>query len=113
MPGLEEATAIVYKLCYYVPESHLENTKQAVFDAGAGRIGGYDSCCWQVKGEGQFRPQPGSQPFIGQEGAISQIEEYRVEMVCADDHIAEVIASLKQAHPFEEPAYNVVKLAEF
>jgi hypothetical protein len=113
MPGPEEVTATVYKLGYYVPESHLEITKQAVFDAGAGRIGDYDHCCWQVKGEGQFRPLPGSQPFLGQEGAIEQIEEYRVEMVCADDHIARVVATLKQAHPYEEPAYDIVRLAEF
>ncbi len=56
----------MYKLCYYVPESHLEVTKQAIFDAGAGRVGNYDCCCWQVRGQGQFRPLPGSQPFIGQ-----------------------------------------------
>jgi hypothetical protein len=103
----------MYKLSYYVPESHLEVTKQATFDAGAGRVGNYDRCCWQVRGEGQFRPLPGSQPFIGQQGAIEQVEEYRVEMVCSDDRIAEVIMALKQAHPFEEPAYSVVKLAEF
>lgn len=103
----------MYKLSYYVPESHLEITKQAIFDAGAGRVGNYDCCCWQVRGEGQFRPLPGSRPFIGQQGTIEQIEEYRVEMVCTDDHIGEVIVALKQTHPFEEPAYNVVSLADF
>ena len=103
----------MYKLSYYEPESHLEITKQAIFDAGAGRGGTYDSCCWQVRGEGQFRPLPGSRPFIGQEGTIEQVEEYRVEMVCTDDRIAEVIVALQHAHPFEEPAYNVVNLAEF
>jgi hypothetical protein len=103
----------MYRLCYYVPESHLDVTKQAIFDAGAGRVGNYDCCCWQVRGEGQFRPLPGSRPFIGQEGTIEQIEEYRVEMVCTDDHIDEVVMALKQAHPFEEPAYSVVNLADF
>ncbi len=103
----------MYKLCYYVPGSHLEITKRAIFDAGAGRVGNYDRCCWQVRGDGQFRPLPGSKPFIGQEGTIEQVEEYRVEMVCADDHIAEVIVALKQAHPYEEPAYDAVSLAAF
>ncbi len=56
----------MYKRCYYVPESYLETTKQAVFDAGAGHVGNYDSCCWQVRGEGQFRPLPDSSPFLGQ-----------------------------------------------
>ena len=103
----------MYKLCYYVPESHLETTKQAVFDAGAGHVGDYDSCCWQVKGEGQFRPLPGSRPFLGQPGEVTQVEEYRVEMVCGDEHIAEVVTALKHAHPYEEPAYDLVRLADF
>ncbi len=104
---------MVYKLCYYVTESHLETTKQAVFDAGAGRVGDYDSCCWQVKGEGQFRPLPGSRPFLGQPGEVTQIEEYRVEMVCCEKHVSQVITALKTAHPFEEPAYDLVRLADF
>ena len=103
----------MYKLCYYVPESHLETTKQAVFDVGAGHVGDYDSCCWQVKGEGQFRPLPGSRPFLGQPGEITRIEEYRVEMVCSDEHIAEVVTVLKHTHPYEEPAYDLIRLADF
>jgi hypothetical protein len=102
----------MYKLCYYVPESHLDATKRAVFDAGAGRIGDYDSCCWQVKGQGQFRPLPGSQPFIGGEGALEQVDEYRVELVCDDARIEAAVAALKRAHPYEEPAYQVWRLAE-
>ena len=102
----------MYKLCYYVPQSHLEITKQAVFDAGAGCIGDYDSCCWQVEGEGQFRPLPGSRPFLGRPGEVEQVKEYRVEMVCCDEHIAQVVAALKQAHPYEEPAYDLVSLVD-
>ena len=60
----------VYKLCFYVPESHLESVKQAVFEAGAGAIGDYRDCCWQVKGQGQFRPMAGSQPFLGEQGVL-------------------------------------------
>jgi hypothetical protein len=102
----------MYKICYYVPESHLEHTKQALFDAGAGRIGDYDSCCWQVRGQGQFRPLPGSRPFIGSDGALSTVGEYRVEMVCDDDRIAAAVAALKRAHPYEEPAFDAWKLAD-
>ena len=102
----------MYKLCYYVPESHLEHTKAAVFEAGAGRIGDYDSCCWQVLGEGQFRPLEGSKPFLGREGDVERVAEYRVEMVCEDHLIEQVVAALKQAHPYEEPAYDVIRLAE-
>jgi len=103
----------MYKLCFFVPESHLEQVKQAVFSAGAGRIGDYDQCCWQVKGQGQFRPLPGSQPFIGESGAPEQVEEYRVELVCSDDLIADAVAALRQAHPYEEPAFDCWQLAKF
>lgn len=102
----------MYKLCYHVPESHLDATKQAVFDAGAGRIGAYDCCCWQVRGEGQFRPLTGSEPYLGRVGSLEHVDEYRVEMVCADEHIEQVIAALKTTHPYQTPAYDVVRLVD-
>ena len=61
----------MYTLCFYVPESALEQVKAAVFAAGAGRIGNYDQCCWQVAGQGQFRPLAGSNPAIGRQGAVA------------------------------------------
>jgi hypothetical protein len=103
----------MYKLCYYVPEDFLDATKQAVFDAGAGKIGDYDQCCWQVKGTGQFRPLPGSDPFLGVQQQLEKVDEYRVELVCPEQSILAVIAALKAAHPYEEPAYDVVKIVEF
>ena len=103
----------MYKLGFYVPESHLEPVKAAVFAAGAGRIGDYDHCCWQVKGEGQFRPLSGSQPFQGHEGMLERLAEYRVEMVCDDEHIEAAIAALKQSHPYEVPSYQVIRLEDY
>ena len=103
----------MYKLCFFVPESHLEEVKQAVFDAGGGRIGDYEHCCWQVLGQGQFRPGQGADPFIGEAGKLETVAEYRVELVCEDALIAEVVAALKVAHPYEEPAYDILKLADF
>ena len=100
----------MYKLCFYVPESHLEPVKQAIFAAGGGRIGDYDHCCWQVPGQGQFRPLAGSHPFLGREGALEQVAEYRVELVCDRQHLAGVVAALRAAHPYEEPAFDVVRL---
>lgn len=100
----------MYKLCFYVPETHLEDVKHAVFAAGAGRIGDYDSCSWQVLGEGQFRPLAGSVPFLGQEGAVETVAEYRVEMVCAAQTISAAVKAMIEAHPYEEPAWNVVAL---
>jgi hypothetical protein len=101
----------VYKLCFYVPASHLEAVKEAVFATGAGRIGDYDSCCWQVAGQGQFRPLAGSQPFLGSHGTIEQVEEYRVELVCDDQVVRAAVAALYDAHPYEEPAWDLVALA--
>lgn len=102
----------MYKLCFYVPESHLEPVKQAVFSAGGGQIGDYDSCCWQVLGQGQFRPRQGANPFIGKTGELERVAEYRVELVCRDELIREVVAALRAAHPYEEPAFDVWQLAD-
>ena len=103
----------MYKIVFYVPESHLEAVKQVMFGAGAGKIGNYDQCAWQVKGNGQFRPLSGSQAFIGEVGCLETLEEYRVEMVCEDDLIRQVVKALVQAHPYETPAYDVIKLVSF
>ena len=100
----------MYKLGFYVPERHLELVKTAVFAAGAGRIGDYDHCCWQVKGQGQFRPLAGSDPFLGTQGKVESVEEYRVEVVCADDCATDAVNAMRAAHPYEEPAWDVVKL---
>lgn len=103
----------MYKLCVYVPESHLDVVKQALFAAGAGCIGDYDSCCWQVKGEGQFRPLAGADPFIGTPGMVETVVEYKLELVCDDALIRPAVAAMKTAHPYEEPAYQVWRLEPF
>ena len=100
----------MYKLCYFVPETHLEKTKRALFEIGAGKIGDYDSCAWQCAGQGQFRPLEGSDPFLGEKGALEVVEEYKVELVCEDDLVGEALKALKQAHPYEEPAYEVYRM---
>ncbi|MFK8329175.1 NGG1p interacting factor NIF3 [Pseudomonas sp. BJa5] len=103
----------MYKLAFFVPPSHVEVVKAAVFAAGGGRIGDYDCCAWQVLGQGQFRPLDGSQPFIGQAGVVEQVEEWRVELVVADALIQAVVAALKHSHPYQTPAYEVWQLADF
>jgi len=102
----------VYKLAFFVPASHVEVVKAAVFAAGGGRIGDYEHCAWQTLGQGQFRPLDGSQPFLGQTGQVEVVEEWKVELVVADELIVQVVAALKQSHPYETPAYEVWRLAE-
>lgn len=100
------------RIAFYVPETHLEQVKAALFAAGAGRIGAYDCCAWQVKGQGQFRPLAGSNPFIGQQGVVEVLDEYKVELVCDDGQLHAALAALKLSHPYEEPAYDVVPLLD-
>lgn len=102
----------MYKLVFFVPESHLDLVKAAVFNAGAGRIGHYEQCCWQVLGQGQFRPLAGATPFIGTQGQLEVLPEYRVEMVCADELIGAAVSALRRRHPYEEPAFDVWRLAD-
>ena len=100
----------MYQINFYVPESHLESVKNAMFDAGAGRIGNYGHCAWQVLGDGQFMPLEGSDAFIGEMGKLEKVPEYKVEMVCDDNNLGAVIKALKQSHPYETPAYYTIKL---
>ncbi len=97
----------MHKLVFFVPESHKESGKQAVFAAGAGRYQSYDSCSWETLGKGQFKPLSGSQPFIGEQDQIETVDEYRVETICADNRVKAVIKALIKAHPYETPAYEV------
>ena len=103
----------MYQLSFYVPESHLEKVKQAVFATGAGKIGDYDNCCWQVLGQGQFRSLPGSDPFIGEQGKLEAVAEYKIELICSDELIRAAVDALRGAHPYEEPAFHVTRLEQF
>ena len=103
-------TADLLKLTVYVPASHLDAVKEAIFAAGAGQVGDYDRCSWQVLGEGQFRALAGAQPFVGAVGVQESVAEYRVEMVLVRSVLTEVVAALKAAHPYETPAFDVMAL---
>lgn len=99
------------KLMYYVPESHLESTKQAIFQAGAGQFSQdgqltYTQCAWQVKGIGQFMPMLGSHPFLGTSNQLEQVEEWRVEVIVAKEMARQVKTALLDSHPYEEVAYE-------
>lgn len=102
----------LFRLEFYVPESHLEQVKMALFQAGAGRVGDYDCCAWQTRGQGQFRPGANSSPYIGQAGEMETVEEYKVEMVCAEPQLAEAIKALLAYHPYEEPAYSITRMEQ-
>jgi len=100
----------MYKLSFYVPESHLDAVKNALFTKGAGHYNAYDQCCWQVRGEGQFRPLADSQPYLGKTRHLEKVVEYKVEMICIDTAIKGVVQTLLSVHPYEEPAYEIYKI---
>ncbi|MGP9688614.1 NGG1p interacting factor NIF3 [Psychrobacter sp. AOP22-C1-C5] len=103
----------MYKLTVFIPDEALEIVKSALFAAGAGAIGDYEQCCWQVKGTRQFMPLAGSTPHIGTHNRLEEVDEWRVEMVVDKNAIEAVIIALKDAHPYETPAYDVIKVLDF
>lgn len=102
-----------YKLVFFVPHSHLESCKEAVFATGAGTFPGgkYTKTCFQSPGIGQFLPNEGANPNIGSVGALEKVEEMKVEILCVGREVMqEAVKALLKAHPYEEPAYEVYKL---
>lgn len=103
----------MWKLTVFIPETHLEPVKAALFAAGAGATHpGYDHCAWQTPGQGQFRPLPGSAPFIGTIGQLATVTEYRVEMLCPQSAKAPVTAALHATHPYQQPAYEWIEISQ-
>lgn len=103
-------TMTKYKLIIFVPQSHLENVRIAVCNAGAGHIGKYDNCTFMTPGIGTFRAFKGSKPYRGKLGTLERVGEARLETIVPASKIKKVIAALKKVHPYNEPAYDVVKL---
>ncbi|WP_196158085.1 hypothetical protein [Reinekea sp. G2M2-21] len=106
----------MYVIVVYIPSDHVLNVVQALANAGAGEIGNYRACSFQVKGQGQFEPQAGAEPFIGDVGILEVVEEVRVEMVCEQEKVKEALQAMLDSHPYEEPAYHVIAvktLADF
>jgi dinuclear metal center YbgI/SA1388 family protein len=102
----------VDKLVVFVPEPDTERLIDALASAGAGRIGAYERCAWTTTGTGTFRPGPGADPTIGAVGSVERVAELRVEMVLPRADRPAVLAALRSAHPYEEPAYDVYELAQ-
>lgn len=100
------------KLIYYVPDSHLELTKFAIFQAGAGGIGNYEHCAWQVLGTGQFKPINEAKPFMGEIDMLEQTPEWRVETIVSEDKVRQVAQALKTSHPYEEPAFEFIQMID-
>lgn len=101
-----------YKLVWFVPASHLQATRDAVFVAGAGWVGGYSRCSWATLGEGTFFGGEGTQPAVGEGGRDETVAEYRVETIVPPEKLTAVVDALRRAHPYEEPAFDVYERVE-
>jgi len=98
------------KLVVFVPREALDRVRSALFEAGAGKIGKYTHCSWYAAGTGTFLPEEGAEPTVGQPGREQRVSELRLEMVYPEERHEDVVAALRRAHPYEEPAFDVYPL---
>ena len=98
------------KLVWFVPEEALDSTRDAVFAAGGGVIGDYERCSWYTQGTGTFLAGEAADPAVGGVGQEEHVEEYRVEVVVPEDSVRAAVDALRQAHPYEEVAFDLYPL---
>ena len=110
---LAPMTESLDKVVTFVPHQQAQSVLDALASAGAGRIGDYDRCGYLIEGTGTFRPLAGANPVIGEVGTVEEVAETRLEMVLPRDRRGAVVAALRTAHPYEEPAFDVFELAGF
>ena len=95
-----------------MPEEALDSTREAVFEAGGGRVGEYSHCSWYSAGTGTFFGGEGTSPALGDSGREERVAEYRVETVVPEGRIRDAVVALRLVHPYEEPAYDVYQLVD-
>jgi dinuclear metal center YbgI/SA1388 family protein len=102
---------VFYKIVTFVPEEAVESVRNAMAEAGAGRIGQYTHCSFRSTGTGSFVPLPLADPYVGDIGKLSEVEEYRLEMICAESWLDAVVEAMIEKHPYDEVAYDLYQLA--
>ena len=100
------------KIVIFVPESHADHMREAIGQAGAGKIGNYTHCSFSTKVQGRFSPEEGAHPTIGEVGKFEAVEEERIETICERKKLPEVLAAIRKAHPYEETATDVYPLED-
>ena len=98
------------KLIVFLPAEALDEVRDALFDAGAGRIGAYERCSWYTDGTGTFLGGEGTDPAVGEAGREERVPELRLETIFPAELHEQVVAALRRAHPYEEPAFDVYEL---
>jgi hypothetical protein len=100
----------LFYIFFYVPKESANSVKEAMFKAGAGKIGDYEMCSWECEGVGQFKPINSANPYIGELNKLQKVNELKVEMVCKEENLKDAINALKFSHPYEEVAYGIIEL---
>lgn len=100
----------LFKLVVYVPSTHVYELRKALNEAGAGHTGQYSECSFRSLGTGTFKPQAGTNPHIGEEGRLEEVEEYRLETVVYKHELSRIIKIMEKVHPYEEVAYDIYRL---
>ncbi len=100
------------KLVVFVPREALDGVRDALFTAGAGRIGDYERCSWYTAGTGTFLGGETTSPTLGERGREERVDELRLETVYPVKREADVVRALRRAHPYEEPAFDLYPLAD-
>lgn len=101
-----------YKLIVFIPTDAVNKVAEAIFKAGAGAIGNYTKCSFQSPGEGSFLPMDGSNPALGKRGQLEKVNEIKFESIVPAERIGDVVRAMRVAHPYEEPAFDVIKLSD-
>jgi dinuclear metal center YbgI/SA1388 family protein len=99
-----------FKLYVYVPLSHMEEVREALCSMDAGHIGNYSHCTFQIEGIGTFKPLAGTTPFIGEQGKMEKVQEYKLETIVSRENLPRVIKKMIEVHPYEEVAYDIIPL---
>lgn len=99
-----------YKLVVTVPLDHANRVREAIGEAGGGKLGKYNFCSFSIRGVGRFKPEVGAHPTIGEVGTLEQVEEERIEITCDAAVLEDVVAAIKRVHPYEEIAMDIWEL---
>lgn len=98
------------KIVVTAPVAEADKIRQAIGEAGGGKVGSYSFCSFSVRGTGRFLPGDGAHPAIGEVGKLEEVEEDRIEITCADELVSDIITAIRAAHSYEEPAIDIYSL---
>jgi len=107
---LQSSSEKIFKFAVYAPIQHADRISEAIFKAGAGKIGKYTETSFNIAGQGTFKPMEGTNPFIGKIGEKETVQEIKIETVVAERNLESVVQAMKDTHPYEEPAFDVYEL---